>query len=265
MLFALVTDSATVVAAQARWLAWTDTETVTLDRDGHELARAPGVRIPVRDVEYQLETVTRRQSLPSCAEIDGVYDDATEPGTSEITSLALVAGSRRIELPAPPAPPPGTNEYGFHAALVGSVGSVVFVRMDEYEFGCGAHGSSSVTVQAIDVATGRTLDLRPLDEDALRTEALQAFGVDPESDELPAREEIHWEAAQPVFIEGRLSLRHAMVAPACYACSSSDWSSYSAMRWVVGRSVPAALQLDPPEPVRAWLAQHDVHGLAPLP
>lgn len=264
ILFALLTDS-TTVAAQARWVAWTDTETVTLDGEGHELARAPGVRIPVRGVEYQLETVTRRQALPSCAEINADADASTEPGTSEITSLALVSADRRIELPAPPTPPPATNEYAFHATLVGSVGSVVFVRMEEYELSCGVHGESSVTVQAIDVATGRAVDVRPRDEDVLRTEAARAFAVDAEAQERPAREEIHWEAAQPVFVEGRLVLRHAMVAPACYACSSSEWTSYTAVRWVLGRSVPAALQIDPPEPVRAWLAQHEVHGVASLP
>lgn len=149
------------------------------------------------------------------------------------------------------APPDFCNSDGpaSSVTLLGTVGSLLFVRSDHTEYGCGAHGISVPQFVVWDMATSAPVDLlHAIDVTTARTRALQQLGTAPAGSvagPVPEPPDLELVTLQPGFAaDGSLVLQGGFKTFACHACTGATsfvWGQYSRGVLVAVDTLPGAL------------------------
>jgi hypothetical protein len=236
--------------AAVDYLVWTDAGTTWVDASGEVRGHAPGVVIAAGGSLWRLSSDEVSVPLRTCDEIEREPMPAPS-GAGDVAhgveiSLRELGGDRRLAVGAPPADE-GFAQLDWGSSLIGSVGPYLFAETAIETYGCGAHGNHEVIATSYDLAARAA---RPIVSDAdaapsapeAATALSEALGA-----ELSAAD-VHHGETRPVWRVGTLGAAHLFWADACYACSTGDWSSYTAAVWVDALALPPAFAALPTVP-----------------
>jgi hypothetical protein len=167
-------------------------------------------------------------------------------GEAERASLVRLAGGQRIPVVAPDATT-DVSELTSSVTVVGTVGPYWFVREATFIYACGAHGSTGMSAAVIDARGGARVEVLSAEEKAQvdrveRRDALEKVRADKEAGfgEIDAKD-LQLAAFLPGWKDGALAMRVQFAAPACYACTDGEWSSYTRSTFVPLRAQPRSL------------------------
>jgi hypothetical protein len=220
-----------------------------------QVAEAPELLIAAGAGVWRWSARTETLHTVSCAEFNGA---PAGEGTGMRVAMERIGAPGRTEI-VTPASETGANESVQTAAPVGSIGPYLFVRESSYQYSCGAHGFTGVTVSAWDVSRAEKVEILDADELAGARLAAKRLLFPPTEEHAEGEEDAAYAATLPHYgARGWLGVEHAFTAFACYACSEGGWSSYTRAVNVPARELPARLRpyARPPEVVTAYLGAH---------
>ncbi|AKU95222.1 hypothetical protein AKJ09_01886 [Labilithrix luteola] len=208
----------------------------------------PGIQIAAQGATWVWTTRSERVPTRPC-DFDLTHAPAQR---GQVTRATLVrtspGGGVNEQLVVPPPTIEDANEVDHSVTLLFTLGPLLFIEEQTYEYSCGAHGSISSAFIVWDANEGKAVNVldRLPDEPALikraepklEADALEAGG--PLGQEPPQITEL-----LPVFRDGQLRFEAQITTSSCYACSDGLWSSYT-------RSV--RLEAEPPPVVAPWIA-----------
>ncbi len=241
--------AAAMPAPAARtYLVWTRreggpvTRLVSVGPGGpREIGEADGAIVVWDHHAYRFTTEESDVDLVGCDASTGAPTGPTEKGRHVVPALEDLASHDRVALDDAPSPT-DVNEIEEGASIEASLGPYVFATSTTFVYACGAHGNSAAEALVWDLRVGKRATL--VTESEVLREREIAHGTLEESDRgwddpLPL-EDVTLVEAHPSYAEGRWGLDLHFVAPACYACSDGEWSSYTHSTTVIS-SLPASL------------------------
>jgi hypothetical protein len=226
-----------------------------------EIAETAGVLVGAGDAVWRWEERAEKVTTTPCK--DG---NPLPAGAGEATRItgARLGSAERVDIVKPPRSI-DANELRLTATPVGSVGPYLFVREEQYMYGCGAHGMTGVTLSVWDLAGRASRDALAPEElqkaqGSERAEARQKLA----QEEEVALDAVNFVAAVPRYTRrGTLEVDYAFTTFACYACGDGAWGSYTRATAVQARALPARLRAyeRAPAAVGAFLAAHPDRAL----
>jgi hypothetical protein len=247
------------------YLVWTapvasGPSTRWVDGDGRVIGTAPGIVIASGATLYRLTTHEVTTKLQTCEQIDADSHDAPagEESTGKLISLEPIGGGAAIALNTAVSTE-HMAEMDWGTTLEGSLGPYLFLEDGHQAFACGAHGGDDFASRIFDLAQRK--EVAPFAGDA---DAAKPAIHDQAMPELADAADgfggvLHVAEVVPAWSGGLLSPRWLIWTDTCYACTTGDWSSYTASTWIDHGPVPPAMAAMSPVP-RAVAALVDVEG-----
>lgn len=164
-----------------------------------------------------------------------VCNDAPVAGKGVALGADLVSlDGERVQVIAPPdycnaeGPAPSIT-------LLATIGSMIFVRTDHTEYGCGAHGIAVPQFLVWDLASKQPVDLlHAVDTSQARSDAMRVLAPSPlasAAQPAPAPSDLELVTLQPAYDQqGHLVLQGGFKTWACHACTGATsfvWGQYS--------------------------------------
>lgn len=202
---------------------------VSDDGSGHVIDERPGIWLNTSKGELVLHIETKQIELSGCS------IDETPPqrgqGTLSIVELRTPDGRTAQTLLGAGFDEFDVNDLEHGAAVLGTIGSVVFLNEHTYVYACGAHGNTTAGFLAWDAEIGKAIDLlADVPNQAVLAKKANALINAEAGDDASVDDDVLPEIVQllPVYSgRGVLRLDGQWMRSACYACSDGLWSSYS--------------------------------------